>query len=117
MSLAKYKRDKITEALLDKGYQRHPELDLSLKYLWNKLHDEEIKLELNPIMINWITFDELISMEEGIEKRYTFKYLGWVPEKEDFIKLKRELADVSNMIDFIFDRVMVLEEKLRELKQ
>ncbi len=118
MSLAKYKRDKITEALLDKDYSRHPE-NFGFEFLWGRLIEEikeisdeqHTRLGYKTLMCLFEDDLELMDNEQLLKNHYVYI------EIDCWEKLKRGLADVSNFVDFIFDRVLILEKKYMELKK
>lgn len=80
--LSNLKEEKIKIAL-QKGYSEHPE-DLSYVFLCKRLRDELFELE-------W----ELGTVDEGLRGK----------KPPDIENAKKECADVSNIVDFIFKKL------------
>jgi len=111
MSLAKYKMDKLIEGVMDKGYSRHPE-NYQFSFLWERLIGELHEIatedyEGNEESLLWFFTKLSDEIEEASEAH---------GELDDdmpigiFDTMKRELADLSNFIDFIFNNVMLMEK-------
>ncbi len=94
MSLEKYKKDKILKAY-EKGYRKYPEY-LPLKFLWERYLGEEMK-ELKPLILKLIDYEYAPTI--------TFNH-------DIFYEAKREIADLSNILDFIFNKILFLEGKI-----
>lgn len=119
MSLAKYKMDKIIQAVTIKGYSREPSMVHSLKFLWMRFNEEvsEIDREYDvlspkdelPLMQKFIVLENCI--QHSTSKNYS--RLGFTVKPEDFHEMKRELADLSNFIDFVFDRILIIEKMVK----
>jgi len=117
MSLAKYKMDKIIEGVLDKDYSREPSLVFSLNFLWERFHEEvdeidklyDITKDEIPLMQKFITLENCI----GNAIEHNHKRIGYPIRVKEFEDVKRELADLSNFIDFVFDKILLLESVVK----
>lgn len=105
MSLIKYKRDKIISAVLDKGYSRFPE-EHKFSFLWKRLL-QEMKEITDDKYDDELTILEIIKTVEKCEQSNLWVSLE--VEEEFWICAKKELGDLSNFIDFLYDRLCVLE--------
>ena len=81
MSLAFLKREKNFIAVIDKGYPRYPEAEFDYDFLIIRLEEEKTEL-LDAIRV--------------------FQAL---PAQEHIIDAKKECADISNLVDYIFNKL------------
>lgn len=88
MSIETHKRKKLFMGL-EKGYGSTPEY-VKIEVLWMRLQEEFA--ELKPVMALFIN--------QMNNPTLTYNY-------ENDLKVKDELADVSNLVDFLFESMMI----------
>ena len=102
MTLAEHKKDKMLEGVIDKKRTRFPAHTYNLEFHISRFYQEvrEVRNEIdwNKLFI----YDDDCSLIEN--KDMDVNSAMPIPTKE-IVMLKRELADVSNFIDFIFERL------------
>lgn len=117
MSLAKHKKDKLIEGVVDKGYHRYPELAYDFEFHYKRML-EEIKELTKQDETGYSIYRAMIMFEGDLkllsDKQINVGHIIYVPESL-WNKGKRELADISNFVDFLFDRLCILEENYKEL--
>jgi len=93
-TLAMMKMEKNFVAVIEKGYPRKPYETLDLHFLRNRLMDEVI--ELNDSLKKILTFQGTDMV--GINPIF-------METKEDLENALWECADVSNIVDYIFEKL------------
>lgn len=113
MSLSKYKRDKVISGVIDKGYSRNPE-KYSFDFLWRRFIQEQKEITLITVNDDASYSSCLLDTIEKLEMQFSIIDYEILTLPDDFwYRFKRELADLSNFIDFLFDRLLILEKEYK----
>lgn len=106
MTLAEHKKNKMLEGVIEKKRTWYPAHEFNLSFLIGRFY-EEVKEVRNEIDWNQLIIYDgdctlIKSRQMNIDKA--------MPKPTvNIVRLKRELADVANFIDFIFERLRMNE--------
>lgn len=113
MSLSKYKRDKVISGVIDKGYSRNPE-KYSFGFLWRRFIQEQKEITLITVNDDASYSSCLLDTIEKLEMQFSIIDYEILTLPDYFwYRFKRELADLSNFVDFLFDRLLILEKEYK----
>lgn len=111
-----YKKNKILIAVIEKGRSRTPSMDFNFDFLFDRCMEEmkeisdrkfpETKIQLHSL------YSLMVELERGLE--YGFSSINVELPPNFFELLYKELADVSNFVDFMFNRASIVQELLRQ---
>lgn len=115
-----YKKNKILIAVIDKGRSRNPSMEYPFDFLFNRCIEELCEI-LNVKDVDENRYESLYSVMMRIERELDkckenesdVAYIDVDIPLNLFNELYNELADVSNFVDFMFNRVSRTEQLLK----
>lgn len=109
MSLAKYKANKLIKSY-KKGYGMYPE-NCDFEFLIKRFNEELNELEAHYKVI------EKLDYQIGLVLNGRMLVSNIDTPLISFENIKNEIADLSNFIDFMFDKILELEKELERAKR